>query len=91
MSIPSSRWKVRKANPDSERAHLNKILEAISDSVGEISSTYTVATLPVLESSDVGVRTTVTDATAPTFLGALVGGGAVVCPCFWNGTTWVAG
>ena len=32
----------------------------------------------------------VTDATAPTYLGTLVGGGAVVCPVWHNGTIWVS-
>ena len=49
---------------------------------------YTVATLPTGSS---GMRTYVTDATAPTFLGALTGGGSVVSPVFYNGTAWVAG
>lgn len=48
---------------------------------------YTVATLPV---GVVGDTAYVTDATAPTYLGALVGGGAVVCPVFYNGTAWVS-
>ena len=34
---------------------------------------------------------TVTDALAPVFLGVLVGGGAVKCPAFYNGSAWVAG
>lgn len=50
---------------------------------------YTVATLPAAGTA--GRRAYVTDALAPTFLTALVGGGAVVCPAFDNGTTWVAG
>lgn len=50
--------------------------------------TYTVATLPI---GTLGMRAQVTDATAPTFLGALTGGGAVKCPVFHNGTSWVAG
>jgi len=32
----------------------------------------------------------VTDAVAPTYLGALTGGGTVVTPVFYNGTAWVA-
>lgn len=48
---------------------------------------YTVGTLPT---GSVGMRTYVTDATAPTYLGALTGGGAVVCPVFYNGTAWVS-
>ena len=49
---------------------------------------YTVATLPAAGTA--GRRTYVTDALAPTFLGALTGGGAVVCPVFDNGTAWVS-
>lgn len=48
---------------------------------------YTVATLPA---GTVGDRAYVTDATAPTYLGALTGGGAVVCPVFRNATVWVS-
>jgi hypothetical protein len=49
---------------------------------------FTVATLPT---GTLGDRATVSDATAPTFLTALTGGGAIKCPAFHNGTTWVAG
>jgi hypothetical protein len=49
---------------------------------------YTVATLPA---GVLGLTTYVTDATAPTFLGTLTGGGAVKCPVFYNGAAWVAG
>jgi hypothetical protein len=50
---------------------------------------YTVATLPAAGTA--GRRAYVTDATAPTWLGALTGGGTVKCPVFDNGTAWVAG
>lgn len=50
---------------------------------------YTVATLPA--AGTVGRRAYVTDALAPTYLGALVGGGAIKCPVFDNGTAWVSG
>ncbi len=53
------------------------------------ATAYTVATLPAAGTA--GRRAYVTDATAPTWLGALTGGGAVVCPVFDNGTAWVAG
>ena len=49
---------------------------------------YTVATLPAAGTA--GRRAYVTDATAPTYLGTLTGGGSVVCPVFDNGTTWVS-
>ena len=51
------------------------------------TSGYTVATLPA---GTVGMRAYVTDATAPTYLSALTGGGAVKCPVFYNGTAWVS-
>ena len=66
-----------------------------ADLVGALSSApvqtgrYTVATLPTGQAA--GSRAYVTDATAPTFLGALTGGGTVGCPVIYNGTTWVAG
>lgn len=50
---------------------------------------FIVAALPAAPGT--GARAYVTDATAPTFLGALTGGGTVTCPVFYNGTAWVAG
>jgi hypothetical protein len=49
---------------------------------------YTVATLPV---GAVGMLAYVTDALAPAFLAPVVGGGAVVCPVFYNGAAWIVG
>jgi hypothetical protein len=53
---------------------------------------YTVATLPATAAAGMvqGAMAVVTDATTPTYLGALTGGGAVVCPVFYNGTAWVS-
>lgn len=48
---------------------------------------YTVATLPTGVRGDIAY---VTDALAPTFLTAVTGGGAIVCPVFYDGTNWVA-
>jgi hypothetical protein len=48
---------------------------------------YTVATLP---GGTEGMTAYVTDAVAPTYLGALTGGGAVKCPVFYNGSAWVS-
>ena len=48
---------------------------------------YTVATLPA---GTVGDTAYVTDATAPTYLGALTGGGAVTTPVFYNGAAWIS-
>ena len=54
-----------------------------------LGAAYTVATLPAAGTQ--GRRSWVTDALAPVFLAAPVGGGAVVCPVFDNGTAWVVG
>lgn len=48
---------------------------------------YIVATLPA---GTAGQRAYVTDALAPTYLGALTGGGAVTAPVFYNGAAWVS-
>ena len=50
---------------------------------------YTVATLPTAGTQ--GRRAWVTNALAPTFGAAVVGGGAVVIPVFDNGTAWIVG
>lgn len=50
---------------------------------------FTVATLP--SSANAGESAYVTDATAPTYLGALTGGGSVYCRVFRNATGWVSG
>jgi hypothetical protein len=50
---------------------------------------YTVATLPAAGTA--GRKTYVTNALAPAFGSAVVGGGAVVIPVFDNGTTWIVG
>ena len=49
---------------------------------------FTVATLPA--AGTVGRISVVSDATAPSYLGALVGGGTVKTPVFDNGTEWVS-
>ena len=53
--------------------------------------TSTVATLPSAATVGVGYKAMVTDATTPTFLSTVTGGGAVVCPVFSNGTNWIVG
>lgn len=53
-----------------------------------VGAAFTVATLPAAGTQ--GRRAWVTDATVPTFLGTLTGGGSVVCPVFDNGTAWVS-
>jgi hypothetical protein len=49
---------------------------------------YTVGTLPAGTQGDTAY---VTDATAPVFGAAVVGGGAVVIPVFYNGAAWIVG
>lgn len=49
---------------------------------------YTVATLPTGTQGDVAF---VTDASGPTFLATVVGGGAVVTKVFYNGSNWIVG
>lgn len=53
-------------------------------------ATYTVGTLPACVAGLRGGMAYVTDATAPTYNGALVGGGAVVVPVFCNGSAWTS-
>jgi hypothetical protein len=62
-----------------------------ADLLGDVR-TYTVAQLPPANTPGLrqGTQAYVTDATAPTFLAALTGGGAVFCPVMFNGTAWVA-
>jgi len=47
---------------------------------------YTVGTLPA---GTIGDEAYVTDALAPAYLTTAVGGGAVVCKVFFNGTNWI--
>lgn len=56
-----------------------------------IGTSYTVATLPVAGAGLTSARAFVTDATAPAFNVAVVGGGAVKVPVFCDGTTWKVG
>jgi hypothetical protein len=62
------------------------------DGAVEVGSTikyltgYTVATLPA---GSAGMTAYVTDATAPAYGSAVVGGGSTVIPVFHNGTAWV--
>lgn len=61
--------------------------DAVAAGVPVRLKSYTVATLPAGAEGDTAY---VTDATAPTYLGALTGGGAVKCPVFYNGSVWVS-
>jgi Pectate lyase superfamily protein len=48
----------------------------------------TVAALPTCGSNQKGLMYAVSDATSPTYNGALTGGGAVSVPVYCNGTSW---
>jgi len=63
---------------------------AINIQSGTINlAAYTVAELAIL-GGVLGDTAYVTDATTPTYLGTLTGGGAVKCMVFHNGTAWVS-
>jgi hypothetical protein len=53
-----------------------------------LTSVYTVATLPP---GVAGARAFVSDAAAPAFGGAAVGGGVVGVPVYFDGATWMVG
>jgi hypothetical protein len=55
------------------------------------TTNYTVATLPSASASGSGARAFVTNALAPAFGSAVVGGGAVATPVYSNGTNWIVG
>lgn len=56
--------------------------------ISQLDGPYTVAMLPAVSST--GKMAYVTDATLPTYLGALVGGGGVMTPVVFNGAAWVS-
>ena len=62
----------------------SKFQKIITDNVIRLKN-YIVATLPAGTQGDTAY---VTDALAPTYLGVAVGGGAVCCKVFYNGTNW---
>lgn len=63
---------------------------ATSDVVPALTN-YTVATLPSAATSGAGARSFVTDATAPEFGSAVIGGGTVKTPVYSDGTNWIVG
>jgi hypothetical protein len=58
----------------------------------KLTTGYTVAGLNAAfpPAANVGRHAYVTDATAPSFLATLAGGGTVVCPAFCNGLNWIS-
>jgi hypothetical protein len=74
----------------------NVVVASIDYQGGIVANTtktagFTVATLPSPPLTGVGTRAYVTNALAPAFGSAVVGGGAVVIPVFYNGVTWIVG
>jgi hypothetical protein len=70
---------------------------SVSQSTGQVTlvdgvvvSVKTVATLPTCNASYKGTILAVSDATTPTYNGALTGGGAVVVPVFCSGASWTS-
>lgn len=53
-------------------------------------SATTVAALPACNSGRINQLRAVSDATAPTYNGALTGGGTVIVPVFCNGAAWTS-
>lgn len=62
------------------------VTKTILRGVVTYSAEYTVATLPTPTGKAFAV---VTDAIAPSYMATAVGGGTVITPVFYNGTTWV--
>lgn len=71
-----------------DTATITKVSSGTVISTGVVRlKNYTVATLPAGTQGDTAF---VTDALAPAFLTAVVGGGAIVTPVFYDGTNWVS-
>lgn len=73
------------------RDNATNVLEVLDGGVMVMGNTirlkgYTVATLPAGTQGD---KAFVTDALTPTYNAIAVGGGAVVCEVFYNGTNWI--
>jgi hypothetical protein len=66
----------------------NAFFQAKQDWVGD--HPYTVAGLPACETANQYYWAVVTDATSPTYLGTLTGGGSTVVPVFCDGANWTS-
>lgn len=63
-----------------------QVCKLVANDIVRLKS-YTVATLPAGIQGDLAF---VTDALLPAFLTTISGGGAVVTPVFYDGSSWVA-
>jgi len=70
-----------------EQTLSNKTFSGITKNIGHT----TVSGLPSASSSGAGARAFVTNATNPTFMATVVGGGSIFAPVFSNGTNWIVG
>lgn len=61
-----------------------------TDGSVQTTTTTVVGSLPTCNAAESGAKLVVTDALAPTYLTAVVGGGAIVSPVLCNGAAWVA-
>jgi len=71
-------------------AQNNTALTNYGLNVSVVTPVLTVSTLPPCNANDKGKQAAVSDATTPTYLGTLTGGGAVFTPVVCNGTAWVS-
>ena len=77
----------RDYDPHDQAQFRMQVAQAVDRDNTKIARVYTVATLPTAPK---GAKAYVSDATAPTFLGTLTGGGTVFTPVVFNGTAWIA-
>lgn len=88
MGTPSAYIEGRESGPQYLKSSITFEAPSFIATAGTVRlKSYTVATLPAGTQGDTAY---VTDATAPTYLGTLTGGGSVVCPVFYNGSAWVS-
>lgn len=86
----SSNWEAF-TFPTRRGIEIDNNLNAVGNIKGNLlanNQIYLVANLPTPPQA--GFYATVSDATSPTYLGALTGGGSVVCPVYYNGSAWVS-
>ena len=69
----------------------NAVVLVVAGVVKANAAPTTVALLPSAVTTGAGARAFVTDATTPTALATVVGGGAVPVPVFSDGTDWKVG
>lgn len=92
-SLPLSPSEFERQYQDQLNNVLRLYFNQLQATLGQLAATtnYLVADLPSAVDSGSGVRAFVSDATAPTFGSAVVGGGAVKTPVYSDGTNWIVG